>query len=216
MIETVRRHLPVKYRELAKFLVVGGSTYVIDVGLFSLLSHSILENKVVTAKAISILIATIVSYVLNREWSFSRRGGREPRHEAMLFFVVNGLALALNLVPLALSQYVFGFNTTNYSSFTVTVVNFIAANVIGTILGMAFRFWAYRKWVFPDELTEHPELIAEAQAEAKAVAELQAMAQAQAMAEAQALAEAQEIAKAHAEARAAADEPGLPSSRRIR
>jgi putative flippase GtrA len=216
MIETVRRHLPVKYRELAKFLVVGGSTYVIDVGLFSLLSHSILENKVVTAKAISILIATIVSYVLNREWSFSRRGGREPRHEAMLFFVVNGLALVLNLVPLALSQYVFGFNTTNYSSFTVTVVNFIAANVVGTILGMAFRFWAYRKWVFPDELTEHPELIAQTDAEAKAAAELQAMAQAQAMAEAQALAEAQEIARAHAEARAAADDPELPSGRRIR
>jgi putative flippase GtrA len=217
MIESVRRHLPVKYRELAKFLVVGGSTYVIDVGLFSLLSHSILENKVVTAKAISILIATIVSYVLNREWSFSRRGGREPRHEAMLFFVVNGLALALNLVPLALSQYVFGFNTTNYSSFTVTVVNFIAANVVGTILGMAFRFWAYRKWVFPDELSEHPEVLAsKTEEEAKAAAEIQAMAQAQAMAEAQALAEAQEIAKAHAEAREAALRSGLADGRGTR
>jgi len=216
MIETVRRHLPVKYRELAKFLVVGGSTYVIDVGLFSLLSHTILENKVITAKAISILIATIVSYVLNREWSFSRRGGREPRHEAMLFFVVNGLALGLNLIPLALSQYVFGFNTSNYSSLTVTVVNFIAANVIGTILGMAFRFWAYRKWVFPDELTEHPELTAKAEAEAKAAAEIQAMAQAQAMAEAQALAEAQAIAKAHAEARDAVNRTELPDGRGTR
>ena len=70
-----------------------------------------LANKVVTAKAISVLVATILSYVLNREWSFSRRGGREKHHEAMLFFLVNGIALGLNLVPLALSQYVFGFNT---------------------------------------------------------------------------------------------------------
>jgi putative flippase GtrA len=160
VIDTVRRHLPVKYRELAKFLVVGGTSYVVDVGLFTLMSHTVLSNKVVTAKAISVIIATILSYILNREWSFSRRGGREPRHEAMLFFLVNGIALVVNLVPLALSQYVFGFNTDNYAAFTVTVANFISANIIGTILGMAFRFWAYRKWVFPEELTPHPELVA--------------------------------------------------------
>ncbi len=162
LIDTVRRHLPVKYRELAKFLVVGGTTYVIDVGLFTVLSHSVLANKVVTAKAIAVLVATIVSYILNREWSFSRRGGRETHHEAMLFFVVNGIALGLNLVPLALSQYVFGFNSSNYSALTVSVANFVSANIIGTAIGMAFRFWAYRKWVFPEELTPHPEVLAEA------------------------------------------------------
>jgi len=175
IIDTVRRHLPVKYRELAKFLVVGGTSYVVDVGLFSLLSHTVLENKVVTAKAISILIATILSYILNREWSFSRRGGRERHHEAMLFFLVNGIALGLNLIPLALSQYVLGFNTDNYTSLTVTIANFISANVVGTILGMAFRFWAYRKWVFPEELTPHPELVAEA----LALAEMQEQAEAE-------------------------------------
>lgn len=162
LIDTVRRYLPVKYRELAKFLVVGGTSYVVDVGLFTLLSHSVLANKVVTAKAISVLIATILSYVLNREWSFSRRGGRETHHEAMLFFVVNGIALGLNLIPLALSQYVFGFSTPNYPPLTVSVANFVSANIIGTIVGMAFRFWAYRKWVFPEELTPHPEVLAKA------------------------------------------------------
>ena len=174
VIDTVRRHLPVKYRELAKFLVVGGTCYLVDVGLFTLLSHTVLSNKVVTAKAISVIIATILSYILNREWSFSRRGGREPRHEAMLFFLVNGIALAVNLIPLALSQYVFGFNTDNYTSLTISITNFISANIIGTILGMAFRFWAYRKWVFPEELTPHPELVAlaaEALANDESVAE---------------------------------------------
>lgn len=161
LIETVRQHLPVKYRELAKFLVVGGTSYVVDVGLFSLLSHTILAEKVITAKAISVIIATIFSYILNREWSFNSRGGRERHHEAMLFFVVNGIALGLNLVPLAVSQYVFGINTGSYSALTVTVANFVAANIIGTALGMAFRFWAYRKFVFPEELTpSHPEIVA--------------------------------------------------------
>jgi len=156
LIETVREHLPSKYREMAKFLVVGGASYVVDVGLFSFLSHSILENKVVTAKAIAILVATIFSYVLNREWSFSRRGGRERHHEAMLFFLVNGLALLINLIPLALSQYVFGFNSSNYPRFTVTIADFISANIIGTAMAMIFRFWAYRRFVFPEELQPHP------------------------------------------------------------
>lgn len=161
LIETVRQHLPVKYRELAKFLVVGGTSYIVDVGLFSLLSHTVLAEKVVTAKAISVIIATIFSYILNREWSFNSRGGRERHHEAMLFFVVNGIALGLNLVPLAVSQYVLGINPANYSALTVTIANFIAANIIGTALGMAFRFWAYRKFVFPEELTpSHPEIVA--------------------------------------------------------
>ena len=182
LIDTVRQHLPVKYRELAKFLVVGGTSYVVDVGLFTLMSHTVLQNKVITAKAISILVATVLSYILNREWSFSRRGGREKHHEAMLFFLVNGIALGLNLVPLAISQYVIGIQTPTYSSLTVSIANFISANVIGTILGMAFRFWAYRKWVFPEELSPHPELLDEA----LALAQMQEQAEAEAKAAKQA------------------------------
>jgi putative flippase GtrA len=172
LVDTVRQHLPQKYRELAKFLVVGGSAYIVDVGIFTLLSHTVLSSKVVTAKAIAILVATVFSYVLNREWSFSARGGRETHHEAMLFFLVNGLALALNLVPLAISQYLLGFNPSNYSTFTVSIANFISANVIGTIIGMAFRFWAYRKWVFPEELETHRDesLVEQAFAEAELLA----------------------------------------------
>lgn len=152
IIETVRRHLPPKYREMAKFLVVGGTAWIVDTGIFTLLSHTVLEGKVLTAKVISILVSTVLSYVLNREWSFSSRGGRERHHEAALFFVVNGLALGLNLIPLAMSRYVFGFTLAEYSRLTVSIADFISANVIGTLIGMAFRYWAYRRFVFPDEL----------------------------------------------------------------
>ncbi|WP_343074678.1 GtrA family protein [Nakamurella aerolata] len=152
LIDTVRERLPHKYREMAKFLVVGGTAWIIDTGLFTFLSHTILNEKVITSKIISILVSTVVSYVLNREWSFNTRGGRERRHEALLFFVINGLALGLNLVPLAISHYVLGFNIDNYSQSTVSIADFISANIIGTLVGMVFRYWAYRKYVFPDEL----------------------------------------------------------------
>lgn len=159
LIETVRRHLPPKYRELAKFLVVGGTAWIVDTGIFTLLSHTILAEKVITAKIISILVSTVLSYVLNREWSFSSRGGRERRHEAALFFVVNGLALAINLVPLALSRYAFGFNLANHPQWVVTFADFVSANVIGTLVGMVFRYWAYRRYVFPEDFSENVETV---------------------------------------------------------
>ncbi len=154
LIDRVREVLPPKHRELAKFIVVGGSSWVIDTGLFLVLSHTVLDGKPITSKFISVLVATIVSYILNREWSFSNRGGRERHHEAMLFFLFNAIALGLNLVPLWLSHYVFDINPLHYARFTVTVVDFIAANIVGTLVAMAFRYWAYRRWVFPDELVD--------------------------------------------------------------
>ena len=72
----------IKHRELVKFAVVGGTTWVIDTAVFLGLKSTVLEPKPLTAKIIAVLVATIVSYVLNREWSFRTRGGRERHHEA--------------------------------------------------------------------------------------------------------------------------------------
>ena len=153
LIDRVREILPPKHRELAKFIVVGGSSWIVDTGLFTLLSHTVLDGKPVTSKVISVLVATIFSYILNREWSFSGRGGRERHHEAMAFFLVSAIGLGLNLAPLAISRYLLEFNPDHYSRFTVTITDFVSANLIGTLIAMAFRYWAFRRYVFPDELT---------------------------------------------------------------
>ncbi len=152
MIDWVRDRLPEKHRELAKFLVVGGASWAVDTGIFVGLTHTFLPGNPISSKIISGAVSTVFSYVLNREWSFSHRGGRERRHEAALFFLVNGIALALSAIPLAISRYVLQINIHHYAQFTVSVADFISAQVIGIIIGMAFRFWAYRRWVFPDEL----------------------------------------------------------------
>ena len=152
MIDWVRDRLPEKHRELAKFLVVGGASWAVDTGIFVALTHSFLPNNPISSKIISGVVSAVFSYVLNREWSFSHRGGRERHHEAALFFLVNGIALALSAIPLAISRYVLQINIQHYPQFTVSVADFISAQVIGIIIGMAFRFWAYRRWVFPDEL----------------------------------------------------------------
>jgi putative flippase GtrA len=46
----------------------------------------------------------IASYILNREWSFKDRGGRERHHEALLFFGVSGVGVLLAMAPAVLLQ----------------------------------------------------------------------------------------------------------------
>lgn len=146
------RSVLIRHRELLKFAIVGGTTFLVDNGIWYLLKLSVLATKPTTAKAIAIIVATIVSYVLNREWSFRTRGGRERPHEAALFFLVSGVAVAINLVPLYASRNVFHLEVPHVSLFAQEVADFTSGSVIGMLLAMAFRFWGFKRWVFPDEL----------------------------------------------------------------
>ncbi|WP_067647548.1 GtrA family protein [Nocardia harenae] len=146
------RELALRNRELIKFAIVGATTFVIDSGIFYLLKWTVLAEKPVTAKIISGVIAVIASYILNREWSFKNRGGREKHHEALLFFAVSGVGVALSNIPLWISSYVFHLRQPDVSFATENIADFVSAFLIGNLLQMAFRFWAMRRWVFPDEV----------------------------------------------------------------
>jgi putative flippase GtrA len=159
VVESVLSHTPeplrsvlIKHRELLKFGIVGGSTFVVDNGVWYLLKLSVLESKPTTAKAIAIIVAAIVSYVLNREWSFRTRGGRERTHEAALFFVISGLAVIVNLIPLYLSRYVFNLEMPFVGRWEQETADFVSGSIIGMLLAMVFRFWGFKKWVFPADL----------------------------------------------------------------
>ena len=61
--------------EVARFLAVGGLGFVVDVGLFNLLrfnlglgdGEGVLVDKPITAKIISVVVATMVTYAGNSE-----------------------------------------------------------------------------------------------------------------------------------------------------
>ncbi len=145
------RALAIKHRELVKFALVGGTTWVIDTAIFLGLKSTVLEPKPLTAKIIAVLMATIVSYVLNREWSFRTRGGRERHHEAALFFLISGVGVAVYSAPLAVSRYVLDLQVPAVSLLSQNVADFVSGQIIGVIVGMAFRWWAFRRFVFPHQ-----------------------------------------------------------------
>ncbi|MFG2842306.1 GtrA family protein [Kitasatospora sp. NPDC048296] len=139
------RPLLVRHSRLVKFLVVGGGcfvlTAVIDVGL----KFTVLEHKPVVALTVATVIATVVSYVLNRRWAFRTDGhGRE----ALLFFLVSAVAIGVNDVPLALSRYALDLREPYVDPLTQEFADFLSGMVVGTFVAMLFRFWAVRRWVF--------------------------------------------------------------------
>jgi putative flippase GtrA len=131
-------------RELLKFGMVGAVAFVVDVGLFNLVLHA--TEKPLTSKTISTVAATTVAYFGNRYWTFRRRSRSGLGREYTLFFLLNGVGLAIALGCLAISHYLLGF--------TGRWADNIAANGIGLALGTMFRFWSYRRFVFPALLPE--------------------------------------------------------------
>ncbi|GAA2339112.1 GtrA family protein [Saccharopolyspora halophila] len=138
-----------RHRELLKFGTVGAITFIIDTGIFYALKLTVLSPKPVTSKVIAVLVATLVSYLLNRDWSFRTRGGHRRHHEATLYFLISGIGVALYSAPLWVSRYVLHLQMPYTSRLVEEVADFTAGQIIGLLLGMAFRWWAFRKWVFP-------------------------------------------------------------------
>jgi putative flippase GtrA len=139
-----------KHRELLRFAIVGGFTFLITTLVNYGLKLTILQRNPVTALAVAVIIATIVSYVLNREWSFSTRGGRERHHEAALFFLISGIGVVLNSTPEYVSHYMLNLQVPHVSRSVQEISDFVSGMIVGTLVAMVFRWWAFRKWVFPN------------------------------------------------------------------
>jgi putative flippase GtrA len=161
-----------RHHELIKFAIVGGTTFIIDSAIFYTLKLTILEPKPVTAKVIAGIVAVIASYVLNREWSFRNRGGRERHHEALLFFAFSGVGVLLSMAPLWFSSYVLQLRVPNVSLTMENLADFLSAYIIGNLLQMGFRFWAFRRWVFPDQFAREPDKALESALTAGGIAEV--------------------------------------------
>jgi putative flippase GtrA len=130
--------------EIAKFGSVGAFSYVVAVGGFNLLVHikgAPLASKPITASFLSGIFSILVAYVGNRFWTWRDRPKNKVQREISLFFAINLFGLAISSGCLAISRYAFDLHS--------PLSDNISANVIGVGIGTLFRFWSYRKWVFP-------------------------------------------------------------------
>jgi len=140
--------------ELAKFGTVGVAGIFVDAGIFNLLRLGPLEaaDKVITAKLIASIVATLFAWVAHRWWTFRGRQTRRPGREIVIFALINGSALAIQAIVLAISHHWLGYTS-------ALADNFYAYG-IGLPLGTVVRYVGYRSFVFTDAsdaTTESPE-----------------------------------------------------------
>jgi putative flippase GtrA len=124
--------------ELAKFGVVGLAGSVIDLGGAAYL-HGALGVGPMVSKGLSIIAATVVTYLGSRFWTFRHRVNQAVAREGVLF-------AALNIVGLAIAECVVALVT--YGLDLKGSLAYNAASVAGTGLGTIFRYFSYKKWVF--------------------------------------------------------------------
>jgi len=138
-----RSALVARAAELLRFGTVGGVAFVVDTGLFNLLRFGpgdLLADKPLTAKVLSVAAATIVAWLGNRYWTFSDRKTQTQLREFLGFVVVNIGGMGIALGCLWFSHYVLDLRS--------PLADNISANGVGLVLGMVFRYLAYRTFVF--------------------------------------------------------------------
>lgn len=134
--------------QLARFGVVGAVGFVVDTVIFNVLRATVLSPDDVhagpfIAKVISTIVAIFVNWMGNRYWTFRDQRRAVAAREGLEFVVVSLGGMVISLGCLGVSHYVLGF--------TSALADNISGNVIGLVLGTAFRFWLYRVWVYhPD------------------------------------------------------------------
>jgi putative flippase GtrA len=155
LVETVRLRLGTTWRlllkELSAFGIVGIAAFAIDILIFQLL-YAHVGLGAVTAKTLATLVSMTVAYFAHRYWSFSHRARTGLRREYLLFVVVNGATLLLNVGAVAFVRYSLG----QESALVLQV-----ANILSIAVGTVIRYLSYRRWVFPAHQPEVEPVAAE-------------------------------------------------------
>lgn len=141
---TTRRSLTALVVELARFGTVGAVSFVVDLGSFNLLRFGpgqLLEHKPLTARVLAVALATLVSWIGNRYWTFATSRSDRRGRELLLYALVNGVGIAVSVATLAFSHYVLDLRTPLADN---------VSTVMGIVLGTAVRYLGYRAWVFTD------------------------------------------------------------------
>ena len=94
---------PANWVQLFHFAVVGGTGYVVNLVVFSLLTGLTDLNHLLAAVG-AFVVAVTNNFMLNRHWTFRHQGSAEAHagFQAARFFTVSLVGLGVNLVVLEL------------------------------------------------------------------------------------------------------------------
>ena len=129
-VQALRR--PANWIQVAKFGVVGGSGYLINLGVYALLLKGFGVHYLAAA-TVSFVVAASWNYWWNRHWTFREQRGHFA-YQGMRFFVVSGVVYCANLGVLTL--------------LVSGGVGKIPAQAIAIVIVMPLNFLGNKLWSF--------------------------------------------------------------------
>ncbi|MGW0043959.1 GtrA family protein [Rhodococcus sp. NPDC003348] len=131
-------------RKGGAFLVVGVLGFLVDAGVYNALvffgGEGPMFHAPLPAKLIAIGVATVVTYFGNKYWTFKHRPSGNAAQQWVLYALFNVVAIGLQLACLGFSRYVLNLDS--------PLADNVSGTLIGQIVAVVFRFWAYDKFVF--------------------------------------------------------------------
>ncbi len=146
LVQRLRTRFAGLVRETSKFGVVGACSYVLHVSVFNLFLV-LLHVPAFAALAVTTVISTTFAFLGNRFWTWRDRERSGLRREYSLYFGFNLVGLVIGEICLWLSHDVLGAVWPHI--FQGKVADNVATNIVGVAFASAFRFWSYRRYVFP-------------------------------------------------------------------
>jgi putative flippase GtrA len=136
-------------REAVAFSVAGLSSTAVDLTVF----NALIFLGPLQANLISTVIGTILSFGMNRRWTYRDRVRTAVHRELALFFVVNLIGLGIQEIVLGLARYGLNLDASD-DRFALNLFK-----LAGISAAMVFRFWAYRTLVFRRPPEDAPDVV---------------------------------------------------------
>jgi putative flippase GtrA len=112
------------FQQLVKLTIIGVVNTVVDFALFNL--FRVQGVSLVPSLILAFTLATLVSYVLNRLWTFKIKHGKGLTRESLAFLLVNAVALAVTVGLVQVADVVWG----PLSRFGENVAKLVAGGIV--------------------------------------------------------------------------------------
>jgi len=133
--------------EVARFSAVNVAATAVSLVIFNALVHGVkgwfdgpLNDHVITGYLLANSVGMFVSYYGSRHYAFRHRHAAGPGGGMLPYVAINLASFVIPVTCLWVTRNVFHWDTIYADN--------MSGNVVGALLGNAFRFWAFRRFVF--------------------------------------------------------------------
>lgn len=135
-----------QYQAFARFLIVGAGVFVVDAALFYLL-FNLVGLGLMPARSLAFATAVVVSWFINRNWTFNRRQHRAKVKQLSASILVACIAAVANLSVFYL------LNSLLKSLLTSQSLLVSLSFALGVLAGLGVNWLGANYWTFSARVT---------------------------------------------------------------